>query len=115
MRAAHLVEGGRLAYGALQLVVPERLCAAVGQRPSSSTLTLTRVLGARHLIQGVLLLATAGPTAHRVGAAVDGLHAVSLVPLGLLADGDDRSLAAVDAVVASLLCLAEMRLSSSVR
>jgi hypothetical protein len=54
MRAVYAVEGGRLAYGALQLLVPERLCAVVGQRPSGTTLTLTRVLGARHLIQGVL-------------------------------------------------------------
>lgn len=115
MRAGYAVEGGRLAYGALQLLAPERLCAVVGQRPSGTSLTLTRVLGARHLIQGFLLLTTGGPAAHRVVAAVDGLHAVSLLPMGRLAEGDDRTLAALDAVVPSLLCVAETRLASSSR
>lgn len=110
MRTARLVEATRIAYGAGQLAVPERLAALAGCRPSPLATTLMRVLGTRHVLQGVLLLAVDAPAAHRVGSAIDALHAASLIPLGRLAHGDDTRLAAIDGGVASLLSVLETRL-----
>jgi hypothetical protein len=42
-----------------------------------------RALGARHLVEAVLLGPVPPSTALRIGAAVDGLHAASVVPLVL--------------------------------
>ncbi|WP_342372020.1 hypothetical protein PCC79_12505 [Propioniciclava soli] len=112
MRASRVAEGVRVAFGVVQLLAPRHVAGLVGCRPSPTAVTLTRVLGARQVTQGVVLLALDRPGAHRVGGVVDALHAASLVPIGASAHGDDRRLAASDGIVASLFALTEIRLSA---
>jgi len=53
-----------------------------------------RALGARHLVEAVLLGPAPSAPALRAGAAVDGLHAASVVPL--LVRSEHRRLAALN-------------------
>ncbi|SDP09518.1 hypothetical protein SAMN05660199_03138 [Klenkia soli] len=55
---------------------------APGQRAPRSW--LVRVLGARTVVQSAVLLATPTRQALQVGAAVDALHAASMVPAALI-------------------------------
>ncbi len=111
MSAPGVLEAARISYGMAQLCAPRRLAGLLGVRPSSTAATLTRVLGARHLAQGLALLVVGASAAHRVGAAVDGLHAASLIPIGWRAGGGDVRLAAADGAVAVTFCLLETRVA----
>lgn len=52
------------------------------RRPGSGgEVVLSRLVGARHLAQAVGTALVTGPTGHRLGAVVDGVHAATMLPL----------------------------------
>jgi hypothetical protein len=71
--ALHALLGGAL------LLAPDRLVAATGEPPDRATRIAARVLGGRHLAQGMALRLLASPPAAGVGAVIDGLHCASMV------------------------------------
>jgi hypothetical protein len=74
----------RTAWGAVLLLIPERLLRASGDRPvPAAAVTVVRVLGLRHLLQaGVAATLPTGPVAG-LGALVDTAHASSCVGLAV--------------------------------
>ena len=98
--------GVRFAAGMVLLVCPGR---ALGDLPhrriDGAARAFARVLGARHIVEAVVLWRR--PT-HRwieIGAAVDGIHAVTMVVLAVV-DPEERRLAAANAVTAGALAAA---------
>jgi hypothetical protein len=73
----------RFLYGAGQLLAPASMARSVGANTDDTALLVRRILGARHLVQA-MVLARRGPTAHRLGAAVDATHALSMVILAIV-------------------------------
>ncbi|WP_330475189.1 hypothetical protein [Terrabacter sp. C0L_2] len=105
------LEVGRAAYGLVGLVAPARIAALELRRvPGRGTVTVARILGARHLAQAVAVLATRGPDAHRFGGGVDALHAASMVPWAAAARSERRYYV-TSGVVAAALALLEWRAS----
>ncbi len=105
------LELGRAAYGLVSLLAPERVAAGELRRaPGPGTKQVARVLGARHVIQALAVLSTGNATAHRVGAVVDGLHGLSMVPWAVLTR-TDRRYYVTSAVVATSLAVLEWRVS----
>lgn len=103
---SRLRETVRAGYGAALLLAPGpmlRLCT--GQPASSAARRVTRLLGARQLIQAVLTAGT-GPSATRlrIGAAVDLAHATSMAGLAI-ADRRVRAATAADALMATTLAV----------
>ncbi|WP_347057306.1 hypothetical protein ABC795_11420 [Blastococcus sp. HT6-30] len=83
-RVARLLSAAGLAAGLLLLTRPEVVAAAVAPAFPRERLWLARVLGARLVAQHALVLAAPTASAVRLAAAVDGLHAASMLPvLGL--------------------------------
>ncbi len=104
----------RLSLGLSQLICPRPLHrAAIGTPPSPHTVLVMRFLGARNVVQA-LLLVHAGTevqdrkTWHRCGAMVDLAHAASMVAVAS-ADRRWRRAAAIDAAVASFFAALEAR------
>jgi hypothetical protein len=95
----------RAAYGIVLLAVPGTLLQATGSDATTGRITVARILGARHLLQGLVQRRGAVP---RLGAAVDALHAMSMFGLAALNDGV-RAAAAVDGSVATTFAAAGMR------
>ena len=109
-----VLEAGRAAYGLVALVAPQRVAALVLGRPAGEAATrVARLLGARHLAQGVAVLATGSAPAHRVGGGVDALHAASMVPWAALTR-TDRRYYVTSGVVAATLALLEWQASRRV-
>lgn len=99
----------RAGLGLCQLISPELLASRVARDPlTRESRIVIRILGARHLLQALLLCRTDSHSLRRVGGVVDTLHALSMVGLGV-ADGKRRRLALVDASVAGSFALAEFR------
>ena len=108
---ATALEVGRAAYGLAGLLAPVRLAAMeLGRPPGADATRVARLLGARHLVQAVVLLTTGGVTAHRVGAIIDGLHAASMLPLAALGSSHRRYYL-TSGVVASTLAMLERQAS----
>lgn len=114
---ATLVEAGRAALGLAHLIgsTPRALRA---RRATETVATsgrtdavapFERILGARQIVQAALLLRAGSPEAHMLGAAVDLVHAVSMLPL-LLVDRRRRRFAAQQLGVATLLGVIEIGL-----
>lgn len=93
----------RLAWGTTLLAAPGRVARAMGAEDSPAVRRLGRVLGARHVLQAAVELA-AWPRWHRMGAAVDGAHALSAAVAAL--DRRWRRPALADAVVACAFAVA---------
>ena len=74
-----------LAQGAAYLLAPDRLLRAVaGRSPRGHEVGVTRLLGGRLVLQGLVLALTAAPELPRAGrrtAAVDGAHGLTMVAL----------------------------------
>lgn len=102
------LEAFRGLFGLCQLVWPRLLFRAVtGVPPSQGAVVVMRVLGARHLIQA-LLLARAARSWHRCGALVDLAHAATMVAAAI-GNRHWRKPAGIDAALASALAVAEAR------
>lgn len=108
------LELARLAMGLGELFCPQPLHrAATGTPPSPGAVLLMRVLGARHVVQAMVLLRAGtmepgGKTWHRCGGLVDLAHAATMVAV---ASGGRRwrRAAAIDAAVASTFAALEAR------
>jgi hypothetical protein len=106
---AWLVTLARAGYGVALIGVPGLLIGLTGQKPGPRACAVARVLGARHLIQaGVTAVSQLGDPGGSVvlggGAAVDLLHATSMVVLGA-ADSQVRRAALSDAAVETTLAM----------
>lgn len=103
------LEAARAVYGAGLLLAPRRALVA-GLRSSLDTPTVgvARVLGFRQLAQAAVLATHPGPRWRLAGAAVDGLHAASMVALARWSRQPvHRRLAAGNARSAGVLAVAE--------
>jgi hypothetical protein len=104
---AWLVTLARAGYGVGLVAVPGLLIGLTGERPGGRARAVARVLGMRHLVQaGVTAVSQLGDPGSPVvlggGAAVDFLHASSMVALGG-ADGRVRRAALTDACIETAL------------
>ena len=100
VHAAHVVHGGAL------LLRSASVAARIdGPQAGGRAVVVARVLGARHLLQGLVGLAVASRASAAVGAVVDGVHAASMVALAVL-DREHRRGAAASAGVALAFALA---------
>ena len=92
----------RAANGVLLLAAPgPTLHATVHGRDDRAARMVTRILGARHIVQAGLTGLRPGPTALWIGATVDALHAATA--LGLAALDADRRRAALGNALSALL------------
>lgn len=98
--ARRTVQLARAAWGVTLLACPGAVVSAFGGADDSPTRAVGRVLGARHLVQGVVLLAVDAPAVAALGAGVDFLHAASMAAFGAL-DHDRRRVTLTDAAAAA--------------
>jgi len=120
-RAARLV-GGRTGDGAprrvvvpslhgllggLLLLAPDRVLAGIGESAARETRIAVRVLGARHLAQGILLRLVADRSALALGAAADCLHCASMVAAAALSRRHRRA-TILSGVLAGMLAILEL-------
>lgn len=106
---AWLVTLGRAGYGVALVAVPGLLIGLTGQRPGGRACGVARVLGVRHLVQAGVTAASqlsdpGGSVVLGGGAAVDLLHATSMVALGAV-DPHARRAALSDAAVETTLAM----------
>ena len=90
----------RAAWGAACVLVPRRVAGLAGDAPDRRAVVVTRVLGARHLVQAAFTLRAPGPAVLAAGAWVDTVHAATAVVLAVVDRRRARS-ALVDAAVAT--------------
>ncbi len=107
------LEPVRAGYGLSELVFPGMVSRLVlGTRPEPPVAIVVRILGARHLLQALVIgAAPASPALHTGGALVDSLHSASMVLLAA-ADARRRKSATIDAILAGLFAAAEFRAAS---
>lgn len=79
MRGVDLV---RATLGAVLLVRPDLATTATRTPGTAGALVLTRALGLRYLLHGMVGAVAPDPL-RRVGIGVEGLHAASMAPLAL--------------------------------
>jgi hypothetical protein len=80
-RVDRLLAGAGFAAGLGLLVRPGAVAAVVAPGFPRERLWIARVLGARLVGQHALVLTRPGPSTRRPAAAVDALHAVSMLPV----------------------------------
>lgn len=103
MRLAVLI---RAVLGVVELTFPSTLVAH--HHPDVITLRAIRILGVRDLAQAGITVARPTPRVIRWCAAVDGLHAGSMLALGAL-DADRRRISWSSAAVAMAFTVVEWR------
>ncbi len=74
---------GRLAWGVLLATHPDSVLSGPGDPPPGYVRSAARVLGVRHLVEGVLLARRARQPPPEWSIAVDALHGISMVGLAL--------------------------------
>lgn len=102
---ADLVHTAHVAHGGALLLRPAAVAGRVAGGATDRSVAVVRVLGARHLAQGLAGLVAARRAATLLGAGVDGLHAASMVGLAVL-DRRHRPGATASALVAFAFALA---------
>ncbi|MGY1703390.1 hypothetical protein ACI79C_02360 [Geodermatophilus sp. SYSU D00697] len=80
-RLTHLIAGAGAAWGTALLAVPDRVTDALCPELPRDRRWAVRVLGARMVVQHATLLVAPGRPVRPIAAAVEGLHAVSMLPL----------------------------------
>jgi hypothetical protein len=99
--------GSWLGMGALMVTRPEQALAAVGQSaPPPALVVVTRVLGARTVLQNAVVLAAPTRAIVRAGATVDLAHALSMVGAALRWPAYRRAALASGALAATASALA---------
>ena len=84
IRAETALASVRAGYGLIQLALPRYSAEQqLGGPLDAATLRVVRVLGARQVTQAGLALAFPAEPLLGLGAGVDALHALSMVPLAL--------------------------------
>lgn len=94
----------RICYGACELIWPSGVYRVLsGGPPPKGAVAVMRILGARHVAQGVVLAGadrlSAPHTLHRMFSLVDAAHCATMVALAA-ASRRLRRPAAIDAVIA---------------
>ncbi|MGC1212384.1 MAG: hypothetical protein WA890_14080 [Micromonospora sp.] len=87
----------RLLWGATVTAVPRRVLRRLGQ-PTPVAVPTLRVLGLRNLAQALVTLRRPTPAVLTLGAATDGIHAVSALALAGL-DRRQRRIALLDSAI----------------
>ena len=99
----------RAAWGLCQVAAAPFIARAeLGHDPDTVTTWAFRILGARQIVQGAILCRSESRTAHRVGGAIDMLHASSMVIVAI-ASPKRRRAAIIDGSIATCLAIAELR------
>jgi hypothetical protein len=99
----------RATYGAFLLFVPGAVIqVASGESVDRASAVVGRVLGARHLVQALVLERAGTRGSFLVGAAIDAVHALSMVGLAALSRNYRRP-AALDAALATGLAINGLR------
>lgn len=102
----------RVGYGALMVAAPGPLVRHLaGAEPDHRARVVARVLGARHVVQGVLTVGRPGPAVLALGAEADLAHAATALGLAGL-DRARRRGALIDAAVAGAYAAAGAVLAS---
>jgi hypothetical protein len=91
-RLLQAVGAGSVLYGVLLMTVPRAAARAVGGAAPPSW--LVRLLGARQIAQGAVLLVRPAVPTVAASATVDGLHALSMVAAVVRAPAHRRAAAA---------------------
>lgn len=94
----------RLAWAALLLGAPEKVLGVVGGPVDRTSVTVARVLGVRHSIQGAVEVAM-WPRWRRTGSFVDAAHGLTAAGLAV-SDRRWRRLGLIDSVIAAAFALA---------
>lgn len=89
----------RLGWAALLIAAPSKVLRVFGGPADSTSVTVARVLGARHAIQGAIEVA-AWPRWRRSGSVVDAAHSLTAVALGV-SDRRWRRLGLADSIIAA--------------
>lgn len=109
-RRGTVVEAGRAALGVWHLLDARREATrADGGRPDRRVAAFYRILSVRQTAQAALIARSGTPEAHTLGAAVDTVHAISMLPL-LLVDRRLRRFALSQLLIASTLAVLEVSL-----
>jgi hypothetical protein len=96
----------RASYGVALILAPDAVIhLATGGSPGRRAPRAARLLGARHLIQAVVSFLAPLPGVLAAGAAIDAVHAASMVMLAA-ADRGARRAALIDALAESVLAAA---------
>jgi hypothetical protein len=103
----------RLGWGAALVLAPGPMVRTLGGAETPRSRRVARVLGVRHLIQG-LWERTSAPGRLRLGSLVDASHALSAVALAVL-DRRWRRAALADAALAMAFGLGGIQLARSRR
>ncbi len=96
----------RLVWATVLLAAPAAVLDAVGGPVDSNSVTVARILGARHAAQG-LLEVTTWPKWRRAGALVDAAHSLTAVGLGV-SSPRWRRVGLTDSVVAGAFAVGGM-------
>ena len=80
-RALQLLSGSLLTWGAVLVVRPRQVAAALAPEYPADKDWVVRVLGARQVVQHAVLLAAHDRPVTYAGVAVDALHALSMLPV----------------------------------
>lgn len=95
------LEVARGAWGLACLVAPAAIVRTVGGAPADHrAVVVTRVLGARHLVQAGFTAVAPGPAVLAAGTWVDAVHALTAVGFAVV-DRSRARLSLVDAVIAT--------------
>jgi hypothetical protein len=94
------LEWARLGWGVLLLVAPTCVLGATGARVDARSVVVTRILGARHVTQGVLSGLRPSPEVLAMGVWVDSAHSATALTLAV-ADPDRAVAGVADAGVAA--------------
>jgi hypothetical protein len=98
----------RAGYGTLLLAVPDPVIRLyTGHRADPLARAVTRILGARHLLQGILSCGAPDDLVLALGVEVDLTHVASMLGLAVL-DQRWRRAGLVDAAAAGVFALAGM-------
>lgn len=99
----------RAAFGLTELLLPDQVAEHILGHPADHReRVFIRILGGRHLVQALVLLAFRGRTAHGVGASVDLIHAATMI--GVAAIDPRRKVAAtVNSAIATVFAAGELR------
>ena len=103
-----LLRVSRAAYGITLLAVPDRVVRAFGGDPTDATVTvMARVLGARHLLQALVIGKDPGAFRRYGAAFVDAMHAASMFGVAKV-DPLRHKPALIDGSIASAFALADV-------
>ena len=81
-RLMRMWSSARAAWGVAVLLVPRQVLALAGRvSPPRRAVTVVRLLGGRQLAQSALTAVAPSARAARLGAAVDALHALTMLAL----------------------------------